>query len=108
LNVRPALPAGDQVCARPDFAAQRLVGGDDLAHLCLDRGQVFLGERALGGEVVIEAIVGRRAEGDLRAGEQRLHRFGQNVGKVVAHQFQGVGLVPAVTSASAHHLRTGG
>jgi hypothetical protein len=63
------LPAADQRFAAPHFAAQRLVGGDDLAHFRLDGGQVFVGEGAvLRGEIVVETIVRRRAEGDLRAG----------------------------------------
>jgi hypothetical protein len=68
---------------------------DDLAHLRLDRGQVVLGEgpRRAGREVIIKAVVGRGAEGDLRAGPQRLHRFGQHMGKVVPRQFQRVRLV---------------
>jgi hypothetical protein len=58
-------------------------------------GQVVLGERAVraGREVVIKAVVGRGAEGDLRIGPQRLHRFRQHMGKVVPRQFQRVRLV---------------
>src|SRR3569623_1341894 len=64
------------------------------AQLGLDRRQVLRGEGAvLGGEVVVEAIVGRRAEGDLRAGEKVLHRLGEDVREVVARQFERVGLV---------------
>ena len=60
----------------------------------LDRRQVLVGERAVfWREIVIEAVVGGRPEGDLRAGEQRLHRFGEDVGIVVPRQFQRIGLV---------------
>ena len=65
-------------------------------HLRLDRGQVFLGERAAlrrRREVVIEAVVGRRAEGDLRAREQVLHRLGEDMREVVADQLERVLLV---------------
>ncbi len=73
------LPFVDQLLAAPDLAAERLVRANDFAHLFLDRGQIVHAERiaALGRlHVVIEAVVGRRAEGDLRAGPQGLHRLG--------------------------------
>ena len=90
------LPLCNQRIAVDHLAAQRLVGGDDLAHLRFDRGQVFLGEGTiLGRKIVVKAILGRRAEGDLRAGEQRLHRFGQHMGEIMPRQFQRVSLVPA-------------
>ena len=41
-------------------------------------------------EVVVEAALGRRSEGDLGAGEQLLHRLGQHVRGVVAQQLQRV------------------
>ena len=84
LNVSPCFSKKARTSlAGPDLADQRLVGGDDPPHLLLDRGQILLGERAaLGGrrEIVIEAVVGRRAEGDLRAGKQVLHRLGEDMG----------------------------
>ena len=71
------LPARNQVGAAPDFAHQRLIARDDRAHFGFDRGQVLLGERTiLRCEVVVKAVIGRRPEGDLRAGEQMLHRLG--------------------------------
>ena len=51
------------------------------------------GRASLGREVVIEAVVGRRAEGDLRAGQQRLHRLGEHMRIVVARELERVGLV---------------
>ena len=87
-------PRVDQLLTRPDFARERFVPRDDTAHLRLDRGQVVIGERAIpGGEIVIEAIVGRRAEGDLRAGEQMLHRLRHDVREIVAGQFERIRLV---------------
>src|SRR3546814_9025821 len=62
----------------------------------LDRGKIVHAERlaALGClDVIVKAIVGRRAEGDLRAGPQRLHRFGQDMGVVMASKFERIGLV---------------
>ena len=87
-------PARDKVGAAPDFALQWLVGGDDLTHRFFDGGEVVLGEGAVfWREVVVEAIVGRWAECDLRAGEQRLHRFGQHVRIIVANEFERIGLI---------------
>ena len=89
-------PAVDQGLAAPGLAAQRLVGADDLAHLLLDRRQVVHRERfaARGRQhVVIEAVIGRRAESDLRARPQRLHRLGEDVGIVVPGEFERLGLV---------------
>ena len=82
--------------ARPDLTHQRLVGGDDAPHLLLDRGQVLLGEGAVRRgrrEVVIEAVLGRGAEGDLRSGKDVLHRLGEDVRIVVPHQLERFGLV---------------
>jgi len=44
-------------------------------------------------EVVVEAVLDRRADGDLGAGEQLLHRLGQNVGGVVADGLQRLRIV---------------
>ena len=52
-----------------------LVAVDDLLHLRLDLRQVVQAERRLAREVVIEAVVDGRADRDLRAGEQLLHRL---------------------------------
>jgi hypothetical protein len=51
---------------------------------CSIFGQVVGRERLVAGEVVVEAVLDRRADGDLGAGEQLLHRLGQHVGGVVA------------------------
>ena len=82
--------------AAPFLAHQWLVGADDAPHLLLDRGQLLLGERAVLGrrrEIIIEAVVGRRAEGDLRAGKEVLHRLGEDMGEIVAGELERVGLV---------------
>ena len=89
-------PFGDELFAAPHFAVQRLVGADDGAHRVFDGGQIIHAERlaALGRlHVVIEPVVGRGAEGDLRAGEQCLHRLGQHVSIIVAREFERVGLI---------------
>src|SRR5689334_10369890 len=73
-------PAPEELVARPDLAAEWLVGADEAPHLLLDRRQLLVRERAAAGgrrEIVIEAVVRRRAEGDLRAREQVLHRLSE-------------------------------
>ena len=74
--------------ARPDFLGEGFVARDDLAHLFLDRVEVFRRERLIAEEIVVEAVVDHRADGDLRAGPERLHGFGQHVRGVVANEFQ--------------------
>ena len=93
------LPAADELLAAPHLAGDRLVGGNQRAHLGFDRRQVLVGERAIapvnfwGREIIIKAIVGRWAKGDLRAGEQPLHRFGEQMRIIMPRQFERVGLV---------------
>ena len=62
------LEEGDGVLAVPDFPFERGIGGDDLAHPGLDGGEIGRGERRLAGEIVIEAVFDRWADGDLGAG----------------------------------------
>ena len=95
-GLAPPRPAIDQLLARPDLANQRLVARDDAAHLLLDDRQVLLGEgSAIGGgrEIIIKAVVGRRAEGDLGAGEQVLHSLGEDVGIIVTNELERLLLV---------------
>ena len=89
-------PFGDQIITRPHFANQRLVRFNNLAHLLFDRGQVFQTERLTRGgchHVIVEPVIGCRAKSDLRARPQSLHRFGQDMGVVMAHQFERIALV---------------
>ena len=78
-------------------ALEGLVGGDVLAHLRLDALEVVLGQlHALGElEVVVEAVLDRRADGDLHPRIELQDRGGQHVGGVVADQPEGVGRVAA-------------
>ena len=72
-----------------------MVGGDGRAHPLLDRGQVLGDERARQVEVVVEAVLDRRADAQLRAGEQVEHRLGHDVRGRVAHRVEvvvGVGV----------------
>ena len=66
---------------------------DDLLHLRLDRRQVFRRERALVGEVVVEAVVDHRADRDLRAREQALHGLRQQVRGGMAQHVERVGML---------------
>ena len=59
----------------------------------LDLREVLGRERLVAGEIVIEAVLDRRAEGDLRAGIELLHRLGQHMGAVVAQQLERVGVI---------------
>ena len=79
--------------ARPDLLREGFVARDDLAHLLLDRREIFRRERLVAEEVVIEAVLDHRADGDLRARPQRLHRFGEHMRAVMPDQFQRSGVV---------------
>ncbi len=48
--------------AIPNLFGEGLVAPDDLAHLLLDRGKIFRGERLVAEEVVIEAVLDHRAD----------------------------------------------
>ena len=74
--------------AVPDVPGERRIARDDLAHLLLDRVEIFRRERLVAEEVVIEAVLDHRTDRHLRAGPQRLHRFGQHVRAVMADQLQ--------------------
>ena len=74
--------------ARPDFLAEGFVARDDLLHLLLDDGQVFQRERLVAEEVVIEAVLDHRTDGDLRARPQRLDGFRHDMRGVVADEFE--------------------
>ena len=74
--------------ARPDFLGEGFVARDDLAHLLLDRGEIFRRERLVAEEVVIEAVLDHGPDRDLRAGPQRLHGLGEHMRAVVPDEFQ--------------------
>ena len=72
-------------------AGEVLPGADDLLHLLLERGEVLGGEGPLGVEVVVEAVLDRRADAEPRAGEQLLHGLGEHVGGRVPDDRAAVG-----------------
>src|SRR3546814_8294115 len=69
------LEVAHRLVAGPDLAGDLLVAVDDLAHAGFDLIEIRRGERLVPGEVVIEAVLDRRAEGDLGAGIKLLHRL---------------------------------
>ena len=77
-----------RVVARPDLFREGFVARDDLAHLLLDRLEILGRERLVAEEVVVEAVLDHRADGDLGARPQRLHGFGQHMRGVMADQLQ--------------------
>ena len=77
-----------RLVARDRTLGEGPVARDDLAHLLLDRREILGRERLVAEEVVIEAVLDHRADGHLRAGPQRLHRFGQHMRGVVADEFE--------------------
>jgi len=82
--------------ARPHLAGQRFVGGDDAPYLLLDRGQLFFGEGAVfcgRREIVIEAVVRRRPEGNLGSREEVLHCLREHMRIIVPHELERVGFV---------------
>ena len=72
--------------ARQRLVLELLLLGDDLPHLRVDRVEIFGRERAADVEVVIEAVLDRRPDRVLRAGEQRAHGLGHDVrGRMSQH-----------------------
>src|SRR5438067_6392644 len=73
-------------------ALERLVGLDVLAHLLLDALEVGVRDlHSLGEvEVVVEAVLDRRADGHLSAWVELEHGLGEHVGGVVAEEGEGV------------------
>ena len=71
-------------------ADERLALGDDLPHAGLDAREVVGGERAAVGqlEVVVEAVLDRRADAEGGAGPQVEHRLGHDVRGRVADRVE--------------------
>src|ERR1051325_3393337 len=65
--------------ARPLLAAYREIARHDLGHLLLDAAEVGVAEGAVGGEVVVEAVLDDRADRDLSPGKELLHGHGHGV-----------------------------
>ncbi len=78
------LVARHHACARPE------VGLRELVHLRLELREVFRRERPLEGEVVVEAVLDHRADGDLRFRVHRLHGLREQVRGGVADDLEAV------------------
>ena len=65
------------IIAHPFFASNYFIEPGQLGHFFLDRFQIFRGEGALVGKVVVKPVFDHRANGDLRRGEQFLHGIGK-------------------------------
>ena len=72
-------------------AYERLALLDDLLHPLVERGEVVGGERHLDVEVVVEAVLDRRADAEPGVRVQRLHRLGHHVGGRVPQDRPAVG-----------------
>ena len=81
----------DRLIGRDFGAHERQIRRDDLVRLGFDLRELGFAERRAAIEVVVEAVVDRRADRDLRAGEQALHRIGDDVRRVVADRVERVG-----------------
>ena len=88
-----ALEEFDRVVARPFLARDDFVLLGKFSHLLLDGGQVFRRKRAFVREVVVEAVVDHRTDGDLSVRKQLLDGISQQVRRGVADQVQAVGVL---------------
>jgi hypothetical protein len=87
------LEEGDGVGGRHLRALEGEIAGDDGVRLGLDPCEVVGGERRVAREVVVEAVLDRRTDGHLGAGEEPLDRVGHDVRRVVADDFQRLGVL---------------
>jgi hypothetical protein len=78
--------------AVPNLTLDRQVTVDDLGHALFDLGEVLRREGLGPDEVVVEAVLRRGAERDLRAGIKLLHCLGQHMRRIVPQQFQCIGV----------------
>ncbi len=83
----------DGVVPLPDLTMGRHVLRNDLVHLRFDLREIVGRERCLAREVVIEAVLDGRPDGDLRARIKLLHRHRENMRAVVADQFERFGIL---------------
>ena len=82
----------DRLRAVPDPALDLDVALGDLGHALLDGRKILGRERPLVGKIVVEAVFDHRPDGDLRVGEQLLHRMRKQVRRRVAKHAQPLGI----------------
>ena len=74
-------------------ALERLRLLDDLAHLLFNAREILFADRRRRVDVVVEAVLQRRTEGELRAGEKPHHGPGHDVGGAMPQHLEGVGIL---------------
>ena len=94
----------DRVATRPHLALDGLGAVDDLGHAFFDFFEIVERERLVPGKIVIEAVVDRGADGDLRAGIKLLHRFGHGMCRVVPDEGERI-VIPAFDQADSDAIR---
>jgi hypothetical protein len=96
--VRLVLQLGSGLVIGDDPPGEALPLLDDLAHALLDPVQVLGDKRLLDVEVVVEAVLDRRPDAQLRLREQVLDGLGEHVRGRVPHDH------PAVVAGQGHRL----
>ena len=74
----------DGLFASPFFTTYRDVAPGNLGHLLFDAAEVVVGEGSVGGEVIEEAVLDHRPDGDLGPGKQILNGVSHQVSGGVA------------------------
>ena len=82
-----------RLIARQHAAMHRQILGGDLRHALFDGRQILGGEGPLVGEIVVKAVLDHRADGDLRLGEELLHRIRQQVRGGMTDDLESVGIL---------------
>ncbi len=83
----------DRFVARPDLTANLFIAVNNLAHLGFDFRKIIGAERLVAGKIIIEAVFDGRSNRHLRTRKQFLHRFGEDMGRIVTNdveRFRGV------------------
>ena len=83
----------DRLVLVPDFADDRIVSIDNLAHLGFDFLEVFRRERRLAGKVIVKAVIDHRADRDLRVGIEFLHGLRQHVRGIMPDQLKAFSVI---------------
>ncbi len=84
------LEIGDSLIPVPDLTDDRFIPVNNLGHLLLDGFKVFKPQRLLRREIVEKTVFDYRANRDLRARKQFLHRFRHHMCRIMAQQLNAV------------------